>query len=85
MRQLLALLIGFIAVLLFALAGWRYGVDSRDGCDWKPLEERPQFETFTRAHSPLDDLANLRHALRRILVSHNRPRSSGRTPAPTES
>ena len=83
---MVTILIGFIAVLLFALAGWRYGVDSRDGCDWKPLEERPHFQTFTRAHSPLEDLASLRCALRRrIHLFQGRPRSRGGTPAPTGS
>ena len=62
----MVILLVLIGLALFAFAAWRYGVDSRDGYDWKPLDPRPQFETLTRAHSPGADLASLRSKVRRF-------------------
>jgi hypothetical protein len=45
-----------LALALIALAGWRYGADSRDGMD-----------RWTRAHTPAADLAAVARAARRAL------------------
>jgi hypothetical protein len=54
-----------ILLVAFAAAS-RYAVDSRDGCDWKPLSDRPRHETFTRPNTPIGDLARIARALTRM-------------------
>lgn len=42
---------------LVAAAAVRYGVDSRDGCDWKPANTCGRCPTPARQHTPAGDLA----------------------------
>lgn len=55
-----------ILLAVLGATAWRYGVDSRDGCDWKPYSDRPVKELYIRSNTPTRDLARLARAIARL-------------------